>query len=393
MVPRTKVNYGWRDLGRALWLSERRDVCRTRLIHLLQRYLGTSQVLLTASGRGALFTLLRAVPQSRVILPAYTCKAVTEAALMAGKTVIHVDGHQDGFNLHPSALERVVDADSVVVATHQYGIPCDIQSIVALCRERGAFLVEDAAAALGTRIGGELAGTFGDAAFFSFDSTKLIHVPLKGGFLTVRDSDLFRRVAHGHLDATTPMSVPHKLGLLAKAAVLLLLENPSLYRAFHLLQFQLRGRFTADDAVVRTHRTEFYRHRFSEWQAAVAVPQVERIEDIVRHRRSRYAALSRELEGLRALELPPRDARGEWACVRFPVRVRGDKLAYYRDAARLGVDFAFSFSFLGCPEELGEAHQLAAQVVNLPFYGKLTDGELSRVVAVLRKLESAHARP
>lgn len=95
----------------------------------------------------------------------------------------------------PEELQKVIDKDSVVIATHQFGNPCRIEEIQSLCRRTGAILIEDCAASLGTHIQGQPAGSFGDYAFFSFDSTKLVTVPSKGGFIIAREATETERLA------------------------------------------------------------------------------------------------------------------------------------------------------------------------------------------------------
>lgn len=386
MIPRTKVNYFAGELLRALLVSERSGCQRMALETSLRQIFGFQHVLLAPSGRASLYFLLKALPQSKVIIPAYTCKAVVEAAKLAGKEVVHVEVEGDGFNMDVGQLEPVLDPSSIVIATHQFGIPCDIASIRRLCDRHGAYLVEDVAAAFGTRIEGRLAGTFGDAAFFSFDSTKLINVPLKAGFLAVRDAGQFAAVGTVFEQETRAMSFPRKLGLVIQGFILLLLENHILYRAFHSLVFAWRGRFTADGPDLNLHLTPFYREKMAEWQAYLAVQQLQRLDAIIERRRDLYQTFTDQLTGCSAFALPPPDPRHEWACIRYPIRVRGDKLAFYRNACDRGLDFAFSFTFIDCPPEMARARNLADSVLDLPYYTKLSDSELRHTVRVLKEL-------
>ena len=386
MIPRTKVNYSLGELLRATFVGEGSDEHREKLCARLKALFQFEHVLLTPSGRAALYYLLKSLPQPRVILPAYTCKAVVEAATLAGKTIVHAEVEPDGFNMDVGNLGPLVDGDCIVIATHQFGIPCAIEAMRALCDERGAFLVEDVAAAFGTRIQGRLAGTWGDAAFFSFDSTKLINVPFKAGFLAVRDAALFRSVSRTYPRETAPMPFGRKAALLIQGIVLLLLENPLLYRAFHKLMFEWRGRYTADGPGLNLVLTPFYKERVPEWHAFLALRQVERLDAIIARRRQLYEAFGRQLKDCPAFRLPPCDERGEWACIRYPIRVSGDKLKFYREAARLGIDFAFSFTFIDCPEHMNHARGLAASVLDLPFYTKLSDRELNETIRILRTM-------
>jgi dTDP-4-amino-4,6-dideoxygalactose transaminase len=387
MIPRTKVNYRLPDLMRACLVGEDNNRRREALTRRLGEIFDILQVLLTASGRGALYILLSCLPQSRVLVPAYTCKAVVEAARLASKEVLFGESEENGFNMATDSLKERLNADTILLATHQFGIPCNIHSMIQIARETGAFVIEDAAASLGTRIDSQLTGTFGDAAFFSFDSTKLINVPLKGGFLQVRDPDLFARCQAFTASSTAPMSLQRKLHYLLLGAILVMLEQPVLYRIFHNLKFHWRGRFTDDSADFKPNLGPFYLERLAEWQADLLLPQIERLDQIIATRQRCYAEYLRLLQDLANIELPPADTHAEWAPIRFPIRVYGDKLAFYRRAARFGVDFAFSFTFIATHPEFVRSHQLATSVLNLPFYDRLTDKELERVVDVLRELD------
>lgn len=389
MIPRTKVNYSAGELLRALFASERSTRWRESLRGRLRELFGFEHVLLTPSGRGALYHLLKALPQPKVIVPAYTCKAVVEAARMAGKEVVHAEVEPDGFNLDAALLEPLLDSSCIVIATHQFGIPCEIQAIQALCAKTGAFLVEDAAASFGTRTQGRLTGTLGDAAFFSFDSTKLINVPLKAGFLAVRNGELHARISSLYEGETMAMTLVRKLALLLQGFLLLLLENHHLYRLFHTVNFAWRGRFTADGPELNLQPSPFYLEKVAEWQAFLAVQQLDRLDAIIAQRREVYAAFGNQLRGCDAFALPPADTAREWACIRYPIRVRGDKIAFYEAAVRRDLDFAFSFTFIDCPEQMQHARRLAGSVLDLPFYTKLSSAEFNQTVRVLKELSAS----
>ncbi len=388
MIPRVKVNYGWRDLITAY--ASNTGGHRERLRETLAQLFGAEDVLLTPSGRAGLHFILRALPHPRVVVPAYTCNSVLEAALLAGKEVVFVDADPNGFNTGITNLAELLDAGTVFIATHQFGIPCDIVAIAHLCKERGALLIEDCAASLGTRVRGQLTGTFGEAAFFSFDSTKLINVPLKAGFVIARSPELLAAIRAAYEAEIESMPRAHERRLFALGIAHLLLEWPWLYRLYHMLA--LRRKFTAETSTLNVTPTEFYRYDLTEWQAAIALQQLARFDAIVARRRSLYAGYRSELAGCHRLALPPGDTRGEWACIRFPILVHGDKLAWYRAANARSVDFAFSFTHLACPPELTQAHAIARAVLDLPFYDKLEERELRRTVRVLRALDRKKSR-
>ena len=386
MIPRSKVNYSFCQLFRALFVRSGGDLNRARLVSRLSTILDVQHILVTPSGRSALYLLLRALPQKRVLVPAYTCKAVVESALLAGKEVEHLEVNPHDFNMNISLLESVIDASTIVIATHQFGIPCDIRSLCEISSKRGAIVIEDVAAAFGTRIGGRLAGTFANASFFSFDSTKLINVPLKAGFLATNDSDLYRRVSEVARETLRPMSVLRRFSLFAQAFVLLAIENPLVYRLFHKIHFEWRGRFTADCPELNRELTCFYVDEMAEWQAYLANKQIEVLESIIKKRRKIYSEFHANLLDCPSIELPPPDQQQEWACIRFPIRVRGDKMAFYREANRNGLDFAFSFTYIAAPDQMTRSHSIANTILDLPFYYKLTEKELAETIRIVRSI-------
>ncbi len=393
MIPRTRANFSLKDLADAARVREgAREDHKARLVAQLRAFLGVDDVLLTPSGRGGLYAILKAVDRPRVVIPAYTCNAVTEAAMLAGKKIDYAEVETDGFNVDPKRLASRLDGDSVFIATHQFGIPCDIHRVLQICRDRGALVVEDAAPSLGTRVDGKLTGTFGDAAFFSFDTTKLVTVPLKGGAVVARDKELFARIRRAYEAEIEPMPLSVKARMLAMGTALVLLQDPVRYRLFHRLQFERKGKFTAEAPLGAVTRTQWFRYDFTDWQALVATRQMDRIEEIIARRRALYAEYEERLQGKSAFRTPPLDDRQEWAPIRFPIRVDGDKLAFYREATKRGVDFAFSFTFIEAPPAFEAAHALARSVLDVPFYFDLAHEELDAVVETLAALDNERRR-
>lgn len=387
MIPRVKVNYNQADLIDAFRARSAGWDARNRLRAELESIYGTKHVLLTPSGRAGLYLILRAVDKHRVLVPAYTCKAVVEAAKMAGKEVIFIKSEPGGFNMDAGEVAANVDADSAIVATHQFGIPCDIEQIMKAARSCGAFVIEDAAAAFGSRINGRLTGTFSDAAFFSFDSTKTINVPLKGGFVLTAQADLYERIKTIYTNTIHPMPLKVGIKCLLSGFAYLLLEHPSMYRVFHWLNFSLRGRFTADNPDLDMSQSMFYRYDVTQWQAFLALEQIRKRETIFKSRQDHYAAYQKGLKGCTSFLLPPQDRKGEWVCTRFPIRVLSNKMDFYEASVRHGVDMAFSFTFIAAPRNFVDDHLIAGQVLDLPFYWKLKPAERDTVIRVCRLID------
>jgi dTDP-4-amino-4,6-dideoxygalactose transaminase len=148
-------------------------------------------------GRMAFYYILRALafpPDSEILFPALTFWVVPEMARVAGLRPVFVDVDPVTFNMNTSLIEEAVTARTrAVVVTHLYGLPCDMDSILAVAKRYNLAIIEDCAHALGARYRGRLVGTFGEASFFSFQALKPLNT-YGGGMALVRDPAVARKV-------------------------------------------------------------------------------------------------------------------------------------------------------------------------------------------------------
>jgi dTDP-4-amino-4,6-dideoxygalactose transaminase len=387
MLPRTRPLYGYKDLVSAAFQPTGNGPRTAAVTDLLRARLGLPYVLLTASGRGALRLLLEADGRPDVVIPSYTCSAVAEAAGLAGCKTVFAEHGAACFNQRVDDIRPHLKPGRAYIATHQYGQTCDIVPVTAACRDGNVVVYEDIAAALGAKIGGRPAGSFGRACFGSFDTTKLVNVPLKGGFVATADRNLFERLEAAEDRLTRRMSAGRKAMLLAQAAVLVTLRNKVVYRMFHTLHFKWRSRMTAENGRLAQHPGAFYTDRFTEWQAAIALPQLQQLDSLIAERQRNYDELRRQLDGLAGVELPPDRNGADWAPIRFPILVRGNKAVFYGRAVEMGLDFGFSFTCLASPLPHHRAQGIARRVLNVPFDSHITPQEIASVKAVLTALD------
>jgi dTDP-4-amino-4,6-dideoxygalactose transaminase len=158
---------------------------------------------------------------------------------------------------------------------------------------------------------GKLTGTFGDVAFFSFDPTKLVNVPMKGGFITAKSAAVFDRIRDIYFSEIRPVPFFLKLKWLAQSSVLIALECHIFYRIFHKLLFDLRGQATTETAILASRVGEFYRYDMANWQAYIAIQQLAQIDRIIKQRQLMYSQYIEQLGDCQAFELPPPDTRSE----------------------------------------------------------------------------------
>lgn len=118
-----------------------------------------------------------------------TFSATVNPVLYEGATPIFIDSEYETWNMDPDALRRAFEIYpdvKVVIVVHLYGTPAKTDEILAICKERGAVLIEDAAESLGATYRGRETGTFGSYNAISFNGNKII-TGSSGGMLLTDD--------------------------------------------------------------------------------------------------------------------------------------------------------------------------------------------------------------
>jgi dTDP-4-amino-4,6-dideoxygalactose transaminase len=192
LPPAAAAALGCRDVCHALSgaLAPRRAL-RAREEEL-RREFEVAHVFPVSSGTAALTLTLRALkslsPATEVVIPAYTCFSVPAAVLNAGLRPVLCDINPATFDFDHLRLRQALRSTTLcVIAHHLFGIPSDIEAICHVCRDRGIFVVEDAAQAMGVRRNGCKLGTMGDVGIFSFGRGKNVTCGSGGVIVTSAD--------------------------------------------------------------------------------------------------------------------------------------------------------------------------------------------------------------
>jgi dTDP-4-amino-4,6-dideoxygalactose transaminase len=144
-----------------------------------------------ANGLDALVLSLRAMnfPQgSEVIVPSNTYIATILAVLHCGLVPVLVEPDIATYNINPSLIDAAITPRTkAVLIVHLYGKCCSMDEIKAVCKQNDLALFEDCAQSHGAKYKGELCGTFGKAAAFSFYPTKNLGCLGDGGAVLTND--------------------------------------------------------------------------------------------------------------------------------------------------------------------------------------------------------------
>ena len=150
-----------------------------------------------ASGRMAFYALMEALgigDGDEVILTAFTCSVMPNAVMKRGASPVYADMDKETFGSSANAIQKVITVRTkLIVVQHSFGIPCDVEPIIRLAKERGIYVVEDCALALDSSIDGIRVGNWGDAAIFSTDHSKPLNTVI-GGMLYTQNPELHEKV-------------------------------------------------------------------------------------------------------------------------------------------------------------------------------------------------------
>lgn len=160
----------------------------------LARHVGARHALAVNSCASALTLALRAAGVTgEVLVPAFTFAATANAVELAGARPVFVDVEGRTLGMDPDAARAAITPRTeAILAVHLAGRPCAIAALAALAAERGVALFEDAAQALGARVGERHAGTFGRAGCYSLFATTNLTTS-EGGMLVSDDEALVER--------------------------------------------------------------------------------------------------------------------------------------------------------------------------------------------------------
>ncbi|MPM27961.1 UDP-4-amino-4-deoxy-L-arabinose--oxoglutarate aminotransferase [bioreactor metagenome] len=317
----------------------------------LARWLGVPETLLACSCTSALMVALRTLKKkapgrTEVIVPAYTCPLVAMAVSQCGLQIRLCDLGRDTLDMDEEVLRTLCSERTLaIVPTHLGGRVADVRVAVHYARLCGAWVIEDAAQALGARVNGESVGLQGDIGLFSLAVGKGL-TTYEGGVLIARDAQLFES-----LRAMDMRTVPFRLGweLLRSAE---LLGYAAVYRPATLdwaYGAPLRKSLAEDDWIAAAgddFDAFIPQHTLGRWRQRVGVRALGRLtahlsqaEARARHRIARLA----DIPGVQVVRDAAPHAEGTWPVLLLRLRYRQSRDALLRAhwASGLGLSLPF----------------------------------------------------
>ena len=294
--------------------------------------------------------------QDEVVTSPFTFVATLNAVLEAGATVRFADISEDDFCVSASTLSENCNANTrVLMPVDLYGQTANMIEISNLAKSKGLRVVEDAAQAHGASISNQMAGSF-DIGTFSLYATKNI-TSGEGGIITTNDSSI--------------------------ADYLRILRNQGMRERYNY--------------VIPGHN-----YRMTDLQAAIAIPQISKVNTIAEQRGSNASRLQEGLANIQGVKLPKQMADRKHVWHQFTILLGEDarvdrnqfiekmleneigcgsyytKLVFdyecFRDNPRVKI------------ENYPVAERISRQCVSLPVHQYLSESDLDKIVSVAKSI-------
>lgn len=180
------------------------------------RHMGMSSAHAFPYARTALYFALKAQnfePGSEIIMPPITIKPMMDIVISLGLKPVFADIELDTLCFDPDELKKAITPKTrAVLVTYLFGIAPNLDQLIALCRERDLFVVEDFSHALNASWNDKKLGTFGHVGIYSCSRTKTLDA-YGGGVAVTNDPVLAERLeeAQGSLRPTPPARLRAKI--------------------------------------------------------------------------------------------------------------------------------------------------------------------------------------
>jgi dTDP-4-amino-4,6-dideoxygalactose transaminase len=356
----------------------------------LRSHFGVKHVFLLSSGTAALTLILKSLSEitgrTEVVIPSYTCFSVPSAVVKAGSKPVICDVSGHDFNYGPERLKETVGKEtSCIIATHLFGIPCDLEAIRPVAHSAGSYVVEDCAQAMGAELNGKKVGTMGDVGFFSLGRGKNLST-VSGGIIITNDDAIAKKLAE-KCAVLKSSGMAGQMRSFLVALFLFVFSRPSLYWFPSGLPFLGIGK--------TVFSTKFSIEKLAGFNAGLASDWKAKLEAFNRKREISASAYRNKLgsEGIALVEEP---SGAVPAYLRFPVIAaspeKRDAICEKLASAGLGASSNYPTGIAEIPEleitqeqkaDCRQGCELARRILTLPTHTYVSDQDIEAIAGLL----------
>jgi dTDP-4-amino-4,6-dideoxygalactose transaminase len=316
--------------------------------------MGVSHCVSCANGTDAIYIAMHALgvrPGDEVLTTAHSWISTSETITQAGGTVVFCDTDATSFTIDPAQIEAKITPRTVgIIPVHLYGHPAAMTEIMAIAKRHNLWVIEDCAQAHMATIDGQMVGTFGNIATYSFYPGKNLGAMGDAGAIGTNDADLARRMA----------------------------------------MYARHGGLTKSD-----HQIEGINSRLDGLQAAILSVKLAHLTDWTNARRALAAGYDTELAAIPGVGLPRVRDNFQHVYHLYVIRhARRDALAAWlreRGIATV-INYPVALPFLPAyarfgarPEDFPNAYAAQSEILSLPIFAEMTALQQKAVVAAIAK--------
>jgi len=324
--------------------------------------LGSKFAIGCASGTDALILSLLSAgigQGDEVITTPFSFIATAGSIAYVGAKPVFVDIDPVTFNLSPALLEAAITPNTrAIMPVHLFGLPADMDRILAIARANNLVIIEDAAQAIGSRYGDRFTGTFGDYGCFSFFPSKNLGGAGDGGMIATNDPVIAERLQMLRVHGSKTKYFHEMIGTNSR---------------LHALQAAvLRVKLRHLDAWQqgRQNRADRYRRLFESAGLTSFIAAPPQPPPKFEHVYNQFTIRSSRRDELKAFL----HSAGVPSEIYYPLCIHLQK----------------AFVFLGhAPGDFPESEKASREVLSLPVYPELLDAQQDRVVQAIANFRSS----
>ena len=325
---------------------------------MIAQYIGVEHCVIFNSGTSALHALLIALDikeGDEIIVPSFSFIATANAPLFVGAKPVFADIDDITYGLDVEDVKRkITEKTKAIMPMHYGGAVCrSIKELCSLAKDKGIYLIEDAAESFGAKLGEEKVGTFGNAGMFSFCQTKVFTTG-EGGCIVTNSKEIAR-----------------KLRLIGD-----------------------HGREKGE------YVTLGYCWRMPDCLAALGISQLKKVDELIKIRRERADYYRNNLSGVGDIFIPQFSEEMFHIYQEFHIRTKlRDVLKEYLIEKGIGTRISFPpihksnyfKEILGYNVELPKTEKIASETLTLPLYVTLTKEEINYVIEQIKNFYLLHS--
>ncbi len=317
----------------------------------LAEYIGVKGGAAVSSGTSAIHLSLIALGVKEgdaVAMPAYVCPALLNAINYVGANPLLIDINPDSYNISMSDLKKKLTKKTrALIIPHIFGLSADIEEILSI----GIPVIEDCAQSVGASYKGKKAGSFGHCAIFSFYATKVMTTG-EGGMVVSNSDKILEKIR------------------------------------------DLREYDHKPNYIVR------YNYKMTDLQAAIGISQLKRLDSFI-YRRREIAKLYNNRFSELGISIPKVYLESEHIYFRYVIRNRRQKTEDRSQKLEDDLKF-FEANGVKCMRPvfkpihrylglkgLPETDRAWNELISIPIYPSLTDGDVKKIVKVTEKWREA----